>query len=81
MCIDAVLLKFIVIGEAVKQIPLEILASYPDVEWRKIAGLRDITVHSYFSIKPTILWGIIQGKLDPLSEAIEEMIALEEEKE
>lgn len=81
MCIDAVLLKFIIIGEAVKQIPVDILSSYPEVEWRKIAGLRDISVHSYYSVKPTILWGIIKGKLDHLDEAIEAMILSEEERQ
>ncbi len=74
MCIDAVLLQFIIIGEAVKQIPVDRTSSFPEIEWRKIAGLRDISVHSYYSIKPTILWGIIKGKPVPLSEAIESMI-------
>lgn len=81
MCIDAVLLQFIIIGEAVKQIPADRTSSYPEIEWRKIAGLRDISVHSYYSIKPTILWGIIKGKLDPLYEVIEAIIVSEEERQ
>lgn len=74
MCLDAVVLRFITIGEAVKQIPADIIACHPEVEWRKIAGLRDISVHSYYSVKPTILWGIIQNGLDSLEDAIEAMI-------
>jgi uncharacterized protein with HEPN domain len=78
MRLDAVVLRFITIGEAAKQIPASVTARHPEVEWRKIAGLRDISVHSYYAIKPTILWDIIQTKLGPLEDAIE-MIIREEE--
>jgi uncharacterized protein with HEPN domain len=74
MCLDAVVLRFITIGEAVKQIPADITACHPEIEWRKIAGLRDISVHSYYAVKPTILWDIIQNGLGPLEDAIETMI-------
>lgn len=79
LCLDAVVLRFIVIGEATKQIPASVTARHPEIEWRKIAGLRDISVHSYYSVKPTILWNIIQTKLGPLEDAICAMIREEEE--
>lgn len=79
MRLDAVVLKFIIIGEATKQIPTSVTARHPEIEWRKIAGLRDISVHSYYAVKPTILWDIIQTKLGPLEDAIETMIREEEE--
>jgi len=74
MCLDAVVLRFITIGEAVKHLPPELTASHPEIEWRKIAGLRDISVHSYYSVKPTILWDIVRTKLGTLEEAVEGMI-------
>jgi len=64
-------LRFITIGEATKQIPPSVTAHYPEIEWRKIAGLRDISVHSYYAVKPTILWDIIRTKLGPLEDAVE----------
>ena len=54
------------------------MSRHPEIEWRKIAGLRDISVHSYYLVKPTILWDIIQTKLGPLEEAIKEMVRDEE---
>ena len=80
MCLDAVVLRFITIGEAVKQIPADITACHPEIEWRKIAGLRDISVHSYYAVKPTILWDIIRTRLGPLEDAVEAMIREEEER-
>ena len=63
MVIDATVRNFEVIGEAVKRIPENIKQKYPDVEWKKIAGLRDILIHEYFAIDLEILWDIIKNKL------------------
>ena len=67
---DAVIRNLSVIGEAVKQIPPEIRNKYPHIEWRKIAGLRDILVHAYFYLEDEIIWDIIQTKISPLKSAI-----------
>ena len=42
---DAVSFRLMVIGEAVKSLPEDLREKYPDVSWRKIAGLRDIITH------------------------------------
>ena len=51
---DAVLRNIEIIGEAVKQVPIEICDQYPTVEWRRIAGMRDIVAHHYFSKEVSI---------------------------
>ena len=73
---DATIYNLMIIGEAVKKIPPSIVEQYPDVDWRKIAGLRDIIAHSYFQIKPNILWNIVISKIHFLKEAV--FIMLEE---
>jgi uncharacterized protein with HEPN domain len=55
---DAVLLNLQIIGESVKNLPQDVRDRAPDVEWRKIAGLRDIIAHAYFQVEGSIIWDI-----------------------
>ncbi|MDD4485014.1 MAG: DUF86 domain-containing protein [Methanoregula sp.] len=71
---DAIILNFVVIGEAIKKIPPEVTESYPDVPWKEFAGMRDKMVHGYFSISDTILWETIRHDLAPLASAVKELL-------
>lgn len=71
---DAVVRNLTVIGEAVKNLPADIRQRYPEVEWRKIAGLRDIVVHEYFGVDADILWDIVKNRIPALLEKIENIL-------
>jgi len=75
--LDAVVHNLLIIGEATKQIPNSIRLKYSQIEWKQIAGLRDIIAHTYFSINSKIVWDIIQTKLDPLQSCIENILETE----
>ncbi len=63
---DAVVRNLEILGEAVKKIPEMVRAQNPDVEWKKIAGLRDILIHEYFGVDAEIIWDFISEKLPSL---------------
>ena len=71
---DAILFNLIVIGEAAKQVPDDRRVELADIEWRKIAGFRDIVVHQYFRVNLIIVWDIIQNHLPPLKRTIEDFL-------
>ena len=71
---DAVVRRLEIIGEAVKNIPEEIRNKKPEIELRKIAGLRDILIHAYFGIDFDIIWDIVKNKLPELKEKINELL-------
>jgi len=74
---DAIVRNLEVIGEATKHIPPEMRARYPDVEWNKIAGLRDIVAHKYFGLDEDILWDVIQHRVPILLNRIRQILAAE----
>lgn len=63
---DAVIRNLQVIGEAARSIPEDVHQQTPEIEWRKIAGMRNILIHEYFGINEAIIWDIVVHKLDDL---------------
>lgn len=67
---DAVLRNLEVIGEAVKNLTDDFRDHHPQIEWRKIAGLRDIVAHVYFGVNDEIVWDVVQNKIPVLHKQI-----------
>lgn len=72
--IDAVVRNLEVIGEAVKKLPEDLRARHPALEWKKMAGLRDILIHEYFGLDAEIVWDIVQNKVPALDRVVRTML-------
>ena len=73
MAYDATLRNLAILGEAAKKIPEDIRERYPAVDWRGVAGLRDILSHAYFAIDDATLWKIVRGDVPELLVRLEQI--------
>ena len=71
---DAVVRNFEVIGEAVKSLSDGLRKRHTDVEWTKIAGMRDRLIHHYFSVDWDVLWDALQNNLPTLKDRIRRIL-------
>jgi uncharacterized protein with HEPN domain len=70
MVYDAVVRNLEVIGEASKKLPDQVLAEMPEIEWRKVIGLRDVIAHGYFGLNVDVLWDVVQNRIPALRTAV-----------
>lgn len=67
---DAVRLRLIKIGEAVKLLDPQLVASEPDITWSDAAGMRNWLAHHYFDTSLSVVEATISEDLPPLEAAI-----------
>jgi uncharacterized protein with HEPN domain len=72
---DAVLRRLEIMGEAVKNIPKSFREKYPEIPWKRIAGMRDILIHEYFGVNIKRVWKVIEKDLPELKKNILKIIA------
>ncbi|PXY31149.1 HepT-like ribonuclease domain-containing protein [Prauserella muralis] len=71
---DAVRIRLLEIGEAVKAIDRGLLAHEPDVPWVDIAAMRNHLAHRYFDTAHAIVQATITEDLPPLVAAVERLL-------
>jgi uncharacterized protein with HEPN domain len=76
---DAVRIRLLKIGEAVKALPSELLDTQPGIPWRQIAGMRDHLAHRYFDTAHAILQATIDDDLPELERALRSLFSLVDE--
>jgi uncharacterized protein with HEPN domain len=72
---DAVRLRLIEIGEAVKLLDPKLVAQRPDIKWSDAAGMRDWLTHHYFDTSRAVVEATITEDLPSIEVAVLELQA------
>ena len=71
---DAVMMEFIVIGEAATHFPVEIRERNPEIRWTSVVGLRNFLTHEYFEIDPQKIWNTAKVNIPELKVQMESIL-------
>jgi len=63
-----------IIGEAVRNLSSDFRRRHKQIEWKKIAGLRDKIIHYYFGVNWDILWDVIKKRIPTLKIQLERIL-------
>lgn len=76
--LDAMCMQLIAIGESLKNVDKitnkSLLSKYPEIEWDKIKGMRDIISHHYFDVDAEIIFDVCKNHIDDLKSTINRII-------
>lgn len=64
-----------VIGEAANHLSADLKKAYPDVDWKRMTGLRNIIAHFYWGTDYVQVWNIVKKDLPVLKETIQNILA------
>jgi len=70
---DGVIRNFMVMGEAVKRLSTKLREDHPDVQWKRIAGMRDKLVHDYMGIDKVAVWITVERVLPRTQDRLKEI--------
>jgi uncharacterized protein with HEPN domain len=72
--LDAICMQLIAIGEALKNLDKitndSLLPNYPQIDWKKVKGMRDIISHHYFDIDAEAIYAVCADHIKVLSQVI-----------
>lgn len=70
---DAIRARLIEIGEAVKDLGVELAATEPGIPWTEIAGMRDYLAHRYFDTTHALVMTTARSDVPLRAAAIQRM--------
>lgn len=69
--VDACIRNFQILGDAAAKVPESVRRQIKEVAWKEIRGMRNLLVHEYFGVSPSILWNTIQNDLPSLQKNLD----------
>ncbi len=72
---DAVLRNLQTLSESTQRLSVALKTEHSEINWRGIAGFRNILVHNYLGVKLDRVWGIVEHDVPELKRNIEALLA------
>jgi uncharacterized protein with HEPN domain len=73
--LDSICMQLIAIGESLKNLDKitskKLLSKYPETDWKKVMGMRDIISHHYFDVDAEAIFDVCENHIDKLGNTIE----------
>ena len=71
-------MQLIALGESLKNIDKitnnDLLPKYPEIDWKKIKGMRDIISHHYFDVDADLIYDVCANHMAKLAGMIQRII-------
>jgi uncharacterized protein with HEPN domain len=72
---QAAILYFLsIIGEATKRLSQAFKSTHLEIDWKGMAGMRDILAHQYDRVDIQVIWDLVQTDLSPLSRSLQRVL-------
>ena len=77
--LDAICMQLIAIGESVKHLDKvtggKLLERYPQIEWKRVMGMRDVLSHHYFDLDAEVVYTVCHRHIGEIEETVQRMVA------
>ena len=75
--LDAICMQLIAIGESLKNLDKvtggSLLSEYPQIDWKKVMGMRDVISHHYFDLNAEAIFEVCKNRIKELADAIDKI--------
>jgi uncharacterized protein with HEPN domain len=76
--LDAICMQLITIGEGIKNLDKitskTLLKKYPEFEWKKAMGMRDIITHHYFDLNNEVVFQVCKDEIPKLEKVLKKIL-------
>ena len=71
---EAAIRQLEIIGEATKRLSPELRRRHTEIDWHRVAGLRDVLIHNYMGVDLDRVWVITQETVPELKRTVETLL-------
>jgi uncharacterized protein with HEPN domain len=76
--LDSICMQLIAIGESLKNLDKitskNVLSNYPEIDWQKVMGMRDIISHHYFDVDAEAIFDVCENHIEILGDTIKKIM-------